>query len=178
MEHLFPDTESRLALLYAVEHLGALSDQQLLVFFTDLSLMNYFSLQLNLAELLKKECLALINHPFGSLYRITSQGQYTLREFQHLIGHGVLRTMDAQMDAYRTRFRAEQHAPASESTLPDGTLTIRLQLLENDLLILDIRLRPDHRFQNNRDIYAFPCLPQGSFQSRRSFLTDLFQYLK
>ena len=49
--HIIPDSENRMILLETLSSIGPLSDTQLLVFVTDLSLMNYFSLHLNLSEL-------------------------------------------------------------------------------------------------------------------------------
>ena len=163
MEHLFPDAESRLILLYALDRLGTCSDQQLLIFLSDLSLMNYFSLHLNLTELLHQGYITQKNHPFGVLCQLTEQGRYILREFQPLLSDTTTDMMEEACPAYRVRFEAEQHAPAGESPLPDGGVGVRLQLLEQERLILDIQLAAekhfsclDRRWQQCCDaVYAF-----------------------
>ena len=139
--HIIPDSENRMILLETLSSIGPLSDTQLLVFVTDLSLMNYFSLHLNLSELEQQGLIEQFRHPFAMLYRITDSGRYMLESFPNIIPQSRRKLLSANVTAYRDRFRSQQLMPCSESHLPDGTTCIRLQLLEKDLLVLDMRLK-------------------------------------
>lgn len=139
--HIIPDSENRMILLETLSSIGPLSDTQLLVFVTDLSLMNYFSLHLNLSELEQQGLIEQYRHPFAMLYRITDSGRYMLESFPNIIPQSRRKLLSANVTAYRDRFRSQQLMPCSESRLPDGTTCIRLQLLEKDLLVLDMRLK-------------------------------------
>ena len=139
--HLIPDAENRLILLKTLSAIGPLSDSQLLVLFTDLSLMNYFSLHLNLSELEQQGQIEQFRHPYGMLYRITDAGKYMLENFSRILPQSRQRLLEDHFAAYRDIFRSQQLMPVSESVLPDGLHCIHLQLLEKDLLVLDMHIQ-------------------------------------
>ncbi|MBR1683804.1 MAG: DUF4364 family protein [Clostridia bacterium] len=141
MERQITDTENRLVLLESLSLLGPVSDTQLLFFLTDLNLMNYFALHLNLSELCVQGQVESYRHPYGELYRITETGRYTLEQFTPIIPMSKRTSMRERAKEYKVRFRNEQLMPAGETTLPGGALCVRLQLLEKELLLLDIHLK-------------------------------------
>ncbi len=144
MERQIPDSENRLVLLHALALLGQASDDQLLIYVTDLGLMNYFSLQLNLSELLSDGYVAVRRHPYGLLYRITPSGRYTLEQFSRILPMSSRSRITETAPAYKSRFRNEQQMPAKESALPDGSLCLCLQLLEKEAILLDMHMLVDH----------------------------------
>ena len=142
--HVIPDPENRMILLKTLSSIGPLSDTQLLIFVTDLSLMNYFSLHLNLSELEQQGLIEQFRHPFAMLYRITSSGRYMIENFSKIIPQSRQKLLEKNFASYRDMFRSQQLMPVSESLLPDGTTCIRLQLLEKDLLVLDMHIKVNH----------------------------------
>lgn len=141
--HLIPDSENRLILLRILSSIGPLSDTQLLVFVTDLSLMNYFTLHLNLSELEQQGLIEQFHHPYAMLFRITESGRYTMENFSKIIPQSRQKLLEKHAASYRDLFRSQQLMPVSESQLPDGSNCIRLRLLEKDLLVLDMQMKVD-----------------------------------
>lgn len=134
------DTENRLVVLYALRKLGPVTSAQLLQFMVELDLMNYFTMQLALAEMEEQGQLTQRAHPLGSLYVTTTTGAYTLDSFAHRIPTSRRQLIDEQAGRWRARFRGEQLAPADSFPLPDGTFCVRLRLLEEEGSLMDIVL--------------------------------------
>ena len=139
--HVIPDAEYRLILLMMISRIGAMSSGQMLIFVTDLDLMNYFGLQLNLIALVEQGQVELVHHPFGDLYELTDKGRYALEHFSRTIPISRRHLIDQKAPEYKTIFRSEQLMPAFFKTLPDGSTWIRLQLLERDLVLMDLAMQ-------------------------------------
>lgn len=136
-----PEAENRLLILYALSRLGPCTGMQLWQFMADYDLVNYFSLQLGLAEMQEQGQLKEHAHPLGSLLILTDTGAYTLGAFDHRIPISRRQLIDREAPAWHERFRLEQQTPAESCPMPDGTLCLRLRLMEGDTALMDILLR-------------------------------------
>jgi hypothetical protein len=79
-------------------------------------------------------------HPLGNLIEITSEGDYILRSFEKRIPASRRSIVDEQAHDWRSRFQAEQMAPAEAFTLPDGRSVIHLRLLDKAATLMDLLL--------------------------------------
>jgi len=136
-----PKAENRLLILYALHRLGPATGMQLWQFMAEYDLVNYFSLQLGLAEMQEQGQLKEHAHPLGSLLTVTDIGAYTLGAFDHRIPISRRQLIDREAPAWHERFRLEQQTPAESCPMPDGTLCLRLRLMEGDTTLMDILLR-------------------------------------
>lgn len=135
-----PESENRLTILYALRRIGPATAMQLLQFLVEHDLMNYFTMQLSLCDMQEQGHIAATAHPLGDLLSLTPEGEYAIESFAHRIPVSRRQLMDEQAPRWKERFRTEQLTPADSFTLQDGSLCLRLRLLEGHASLLDILL--------------------------------------
>lgn len=135
-----PESEYKLMILYALRRLGPATAMQLLQFLVEMDLMNYFTMQLNLAEMEEQGQIVSRPHPLGSLMEVSEEGAFVIESFELRIPVSRRELIDREAPAWREHFRQEQMAPADSFTLQDGRLCLRLRLLEGTSSLMDILL--------------------------------------
>ena len=135
-----PETENRLMILYTLRQLGPVTATQLLQAMAEADLMNYITMQLALSDMESQRQISQRAHPLGNLIEITSEGDYILRSFEKRIPASRRSIVDEQAHDWRSRFQAEQMAPAEAFTLPDGRSVIHLRLLDKAATLMDLLL--------------------------------------
>ena len=135
-----PETENRLMILYTLRQLGPVTATQLLQAMAEADLMNYITMQLALSDMESQGQISQRAHPLGNLIEITSEGDYILRSFEKRIPASRRSIVDEQAHDWRSRFQAEQMAPAEAFTLPDGRSVIHLRLLDKAATLMDLML--------------------------------------
>lgn len=159
------DTENKLLLLHAIDRLGAVTAEQLLVFVVENEQMDYISLQLCLAELDDAGLLRKQKHALGTLYALTGKGHDSLAMFQERIPYSRLAKVDDAASNWRHRFRKEKQQLCDFEKKENGEYIVHLRLLERneELFRLDLNV-PTHahaqRFcdawmDQAPDIYAY-----------------------
>lgn len=138
-----PETENKLVILYALRLLGPVTGMQLIQFLAEMDLMNYFTMQLSLADMEEQGQITRHAHPLGGMLEPSEKGLFTLRTFTSRIPRSRRVRMDREASLWRDRFRAEQMAPAEVLERSGHSLTIRLQLLEGASVLMDLRLHGD-----------------------------------
>ena len=137
---IIPETENRLIILYTLHRLGPVTAMQLLQAMAEADLMNYITMQLALSDMESQGQISQRAHPLGNLIEITSEGDYILRSFEKRIPASRRSIVDEQAHDWRSRFQAEQMAPAEAFTLPDGRSVIHLRLLDKAATLMDLLL--------------------------------------
>lgn len=139
------DTENKLLLLHAIDRLGTVTAEQLLVFVVEYNQMDYISLQLCLAELAESGLVRKRKHALGTLYVLTGKGHDSLALFRERIPYSRLELVDKAAANWRQRFRRERQMLANFEKKDNGEYVVHLQLFEQDaeLLRLDIAV-PTH----------------------------------
>ena len=135
-----PETENRLMILYTLRQLGPVTATQLLQAMAEADLMNYITMQLALSDMESQGQISQRAHPLGNLIEITSEGDYIIRSFEKRIPASRRSIVDEQAHDWRSRFQAEQMAPAEAFTLPDGRSVIHLRLLDKAATLMDLLL--------------------------------------
>jgi len=124
--------------------LGPATAEQLLRFFVDRDQMNYIDLQLSLAELREGGLLRRQIHPLGVLYQPTAEGIETLNMFWKRIPYSRRLSVDDALMSWRAKFSHERHVLHKTSPLPDGAVEVRLSVLEEDDMLMELIIRaPD-----------------------------------
>lgn len=134
------DAENKLLLLYAVDRLGPLTAQQLLVFMVEHDVMDYVSIQLGLASLVDAKFLSKRAHALGILYSPTEKGNESLTMFDKKIPISRRAHIDEQVAIWRARFKQERQSLSGFSRAPGGEYIVHLQLLERDANLFDLRI--------------------------------------
>lgn len=168
-----PETENKLVILYALQLLDPVTGMQLIQFLAEMDLMNYFTMQLSLADMEEQGQITRHAHPLGGMLEPTEEGRFTLRSFTSRIPRSRRLRMDREAPAWRERFRAEQMAPAEVLDRSGRELTIRLQLLEGASVLMDLLLHgsdlPDAYIERRWQQAA-----QATYQQILAALTDGF----
>ena len=125
-----PETETRLTLLYCLDRLGPVTENQLLEFLVTQELLTWFDLRLNLEALTESGQAERKAHTGGALITLTEAGAYTVRSFSSRLPGSRRALIDAEAPRWRERFRLQRITPAAAETLPDGRRLGRLQLEE------------------------------------------------
>lgn len=137
---IIPETENRLIILYTLRQLGPVTAMQLLQAMAEADLMNYITMQLSLAEMESQGQIAQRAHPLGNLLELTGEGAFALRSFEKRIPASRRALINARADNWRSRFAAEQMAPAEAVILPDGRSVLHLRLLDKAATLMDLML--------------------------------------
>ena len=135
-----PESESRLVILRALRDLGPLTQTQLLRFFTETGLMDYFTMQLNLADMLELGQARQTPHPLGPMLTLTEEGGEVLDTLGRRVPHAVAQLLESEGEAWKARFRAEQQTLAESFMLSDGRCCMHLRLLEGKTALMDLML--------------------------------------
>ena len=137
---IIPETENRLLILYILRQLGPLTAMQLLQAMAEADLMNYITMQLALSEMESQGQITQRAHPLGNLIEMTGEGDFILRSFEKRIPASRRALIDERAPSWRSRFAAEQMAPAEAVTLPDGRSVLHLRLLDKAATLMDLML--------------------------------------
>nr|MBR4279840.1 DUF4364 family protein [Clostridia bacterium] len=137
---IIPETENRLIILYMLQRLGPVTAMQLLQAMAEADLMNYITMQLSLSEMESQGQITQRAHPLGNLIEATGEGSFILRSFEKRIPASRRTLIDQHMEDWRSRFAAEQMAPAESVTLPDGRSVLHLRLLDKAATLMDLML--------------------------------------
>ncbi len=133
-------TENKLFMLRAIERLGAVTAEQLLVFMVENEYMDYISMQLGLAELVEAGLLKREKHQLGALYALTGKGRDALSMFGEKVPHSRRAAIDEVADRWRLRFRREKQMLSDIQRGENGEYVVRLRLLEKGYDLLDLRV--------------------------------------
>lgn len=145
MQRTPSDTENKLLLLHAIDCLGAVTAEQLLLFVTEHNQMDYIALQLGLAELADAGQLRRRPHVRGALYALTGKGHDSLALFRQRVPHSRLKTVQDAAERWRQRFRREKQTAADFTRTDAGEYTVRMALLEGEETLLSMEISvPTH----------------------------------
>lgn len=134
------EQEHKLVLLFALEQLGPITRMQLLQFLVEMDLMNYFTMQFNLADLEEQGYVTERSHPLDALLCVTKEGSRVLTSFLQRIPASRRSHIQERGKAWRQQFRREQQNLAEAFPLKDGGLCLRLRLLEEHSALMDLLL--------------------------------------
>lgn len=144
MVHKATPTEHKLLVLYAMNGLGPATAEQLLRFFVDRDQMNYIDLQIALAELRENGLIRRQVHPVGVLLVPTADGMETLRMFRRRIPYSARHSVDDALMGWRAKFSHERHVMHKVTERQDGSIEVRLSVVEEDDTLIELMLRvPD-----------------------------------
>lgn len=132
------DNEQKLAVLYALNELGPVTDHQLLVYLTECDTMNWFAMQLGLLDLEDEGLTGQQAHPLGKLRYVTDAGRFCLQQFAGRIPVSKRETLKNNAAEWRLRFKNLRQSPAAFFTEPDGRIRLQLRMSEDNEIMMDL----------------------------------------
>jgi hypothetical protein len=133
-------SENKLLMLYAVDKLGCITNNQALQFFIENDFMDYIDVQLSLAELTDGKLLHAVSQPAGLTYYVTELGLDAIDFFKNKVPVSRRSAVDCQAEKWRDIFMLESHVFADYTTAINGDIVVRLAARENDMLLFEMSI--------------------------------------
>lgn len=133
-----PDTQQRMIVLYALSRLSPCYDLQLLQFFGEYGLMNYFDMMFALVDLCREGQAVRTPRVNQNLYELTDSGREALRL---LIGHvplSVREQIDAHAQQWKERFSRELEYASEMENTERGEVKLKMYVMEQNMRMLEI----------------------------------------
>lgn len=135
-----PESKQRLLLLLALDHLGRVSDMQLLQFLFENDLMNYFDMMFTLADLCDQGLTVRSERLGQSYYELTDAGRETLDMFGNRLPASLREQMDSLTPQWRKRIQIEQEYQSDYHQTKRGEYELHLRVIEQDMEMLHLTL--------------------------------------
>ena len=140
-----PDDEQRLVVLYSLQKLAPCTELQLLQFFAEGDLMNYFDMMIALQDLCARGQAVRSRRRAGYLYELTPAGDEALALFGGRVPQSIKKRLEETGAAWRQRFEAEDQYACQIRQTERGefevTFTVREQEMDTLRLCLTLPTR-------------------------------------
>lgn len=138
--HRLGVVECRMMVLLALDRIGACSNLQLISFFFETDLMNYFDLQTALHDL--REGGEVIGHPLPAdeLFAISEKGQEALRLFEGRIAQSVRTALVDAVPAFQERTRRQQELPVRIDRESGRAYCVTMQVVEQGAPLMSLQV--------------------------------------
>lgn len=133
-------TENKLLMLYSVDKLGCITNNQALRFFIENDFMDYIDVQLSLAELTEGKLLYVNSEALGMTYYVTELGMDAISFFKSKVPASRRRAVDEKVDEYQRQFMHESNVFADYTTAMNGDIIVRLAARENGILLFEMNI--------------------------------------
>lgn len=135
-----PDTQQKLTVLYALEHLGPCYDMQLLRFFGDKGLMNWFDIVFALVDLCRDGQTVRTNRVNQNLYEITDSGRETLQLLYAHVPLSVRDEIEQNAAEWKKRFSKEQEYASEICQTEGGETELKMYIMEQGMRMLSLSM--------------------------------------
>ncbi len=139
---LFDDTnlaENKLILLYVLDKIKLpLSNSQINQIILENVPINYFLLQQYIDELFQSNLISKNTSKDKSYYNITKKGKEILRLFSNRLSQDLCENIDQYIKDHRDSIFNESHYIGAYKKKGDEEFIVRLKILENESVLLDL----------------------------------------
>ncbi|AYD39759.1 DUF4364 family protein [Clostridium fermenticellae] len=145
---MFDDTlelaENKLLLLYIFNKMSfPISNNQITEIVLENNLINYFTLQQYLTELVSSNFLKYTNKTGNYRYIITNKGQKVLLLFANRIAKQKTNTVDEYLNKQIDNIKKKVTVIADYTIESENNFIVDLKTLKNDSVIIDLKLNVD-----------------------------------
>lgn len=134
--------ENKLILLFILSETGApLSKNQITQVVLENSLMNYFTMQQLLGELMDGGLITYYEDMGRHYYRLEDRGASVLKLFYRRIPHRLRSSIMEYLLAKGAVLRRENRAEASYTMEDDDEYTVSLRLIQRRTVVLDMKIK-------------------------------------
>ncbi|SHJ64407.1 protein of unknown function [Clostridium cavendishii DSM 21758] len=133
--------ENKLLLLYIIKSIKyPISNTQLTEIVLENSFINYFTLQQYISELISSEFLKYNEHNSKQVFNLTDKGLSVLNFFNDRISKSKIKIIDEYLKNKTELIKKEMNITADYTLANDNSFLINLKAIENDVLLLDLKL--------------------------------------
>ncbi|MDT8716545.1 DUF4364 family protein [Clostridium sp. 19966] len=133
--------ESKLILLYIMHNINLpISKNQLTQIVLENNLVNYFSLQQYLADLIDSDFLVYTNKNNQKLLSITDRGSKVLEMFQSRIPDDIILKVDNYLETAKDNIKREISLYSDYTIEKSNTFIVNLKAMENDIILIDVKV--------------------------------------
>lgn len=133
-------TENKLLMLYSLDKLGGVTNDQAIRFFLENELMDYIDIQLSLAELTDGNLLQATQEPLGRTYALTGFGRDAIGFFAYLVPISRRSAVDELAPRWREVFMRETQVFASYDKALNGDIMVRLAARDRGVLVFEMNI--------------------------------------
>lgn len=136
------ETQNRLLLLFAFQHLGKVTSMQMMRFLINCDIMSYMDYSLTLPLLLEGGLVEEIREEETALYSITQSGCEAVQLFENRVPYSRRESVLLHAEAYRKRFRKEQAFQVD--MLPnkeEGSFTVLGRIMEDQMELFSFSIQ-------------------------------------
>ncbi len=149
------DAENKLRLLFCVDALGFVTETQLWPFVASLNLMEYMPMQLLLHELMAGGFVGRGTHALEGQLFVSAEGKSALGQLGHRVMPQDQKRITDAAPAYRAQLIQQAHVRATYETARPGAYRVLLELREEALPILTLRLSTASRDLAAQAMHSF-----------------------
>lgn len=135
-----PEDEQRLMVLYTLDRIGPCTELQLLQFFFEGDILNYFDMMFALNDLCARGQTARTQKKAGYLYALTEAGREALSLFGSRVPASLKTLLAETGEAWKNRFLEEEQYPVSVKQKSRGECELELAVVEQDMEMLHLSL--------------------------------------
>ena len=135
-----PDDEQRLIVLYALRELSPCTELQLLQFFFENDLMNYFDMMFALNDLCDRGQAVRERKRAGNVYTLTPAGREALSLFGNRVPNSLTALLRETGGEWRERFQAEDEYEQSVRQTERGEYEATLSVVEQEMDMMRLTL--------------------------------------
>ncbi len=133
--------ENKLVLLHLFMKMEyPLTNAEITDFVVSLDLMDYFTLQQYLVELVDGGMLEYIKSESDFIYLITTKGIQSLDYFKNRLPNGLIVLINEGVSKYKKQHAVRTKVSCNHSKLSDSEYIVDLSIMENELTLINLKL--------------------------------------
>ncbi len=133
--------EKKLVLLHFFVQIDyPLTNAEITDFVVSLDLMDYFTLQQYLSELVDGGMLEYSKSESDFFYLVTVKGKDSLEYFENRLPEGLVSIIDEKVLDYKKHRSVKSKVSCSHSKLSDSEYIVELKIMENELMLMNLEL--------------------------------------
>ena len=173
MENVTEMAENKIIILYAVNKAeGSVSCTGLTNMMLELKLMNYFTLQESIHELIGSGCIKIDVSENRSRYSITEQGKKMTDFFSSKIPSGVKKRLTEKIEAFRDDTYQRSYIIADYREIDVDMFEVELIVRERSTDLMDLRLLAGSKTEALRICEKFKENYQEIYKDITGYFTD------
>jgi predicted transcriptional regulator len=133
--------ENKLSILYYVQCLGIpLTNSQIIDYFLENNLINYFDLQQFLIDLVSGGFLDCLETRSSNFFGITPKGTEILNFFKKRIPATIRESIESFADINREHMRKESQITADYAKIYPGEYEVTCKVIEKELTLMELKI--------------------------------------
>ncbi len=139
------DMENKLRVLWCIDALGMVTQEQLWPFVAELDLMDYLSMCIYVDELTSDQAISVGVEALAGVLFVSDEGRRLLSLFSHKMPKSDRDTICAQASIYMAKLNEQRQVRVVHQSAPKGKHGLALLIKESDVPTLQLHIVADHQ---------------------------------